>query len=165
MRALIKVLPCILLVVGTAAHALKGDSAQPINIRSKSVEASEKTGVSVYRGNVVMSQGTLRLEADRVEVTVRDGRADLVRAWGKPMQIQTRSDRGQELRARAERAEYRANERRIDLYGSVELQRDTDVFTGAAVHYALGAETFIADGGGDGQVSAVLQPAATSKAQ
>jgi lipopolysaccharide export system protein LptA len=165
MRIFFKALACTVFFLTVAAQALKSDSAQPIRVRSKSVEANEKTGVSIYRGNVVMVQGTLKLEADRVEVTVRDGRTELVRAWGKPVRIQTRSDQGQELRAHAERAEYRGNEQRIDFYGSVELQRDADVFTGAVVHYALGAETFVAESDGDGQVFAVLQPAAPSKVQ
>lgn len=141
------------------AHALKSDAQQQIKIRANSVEASEKTGVSNYRGNVLMTRGTLKLEADRVEVTIRDGQTELVRAWGKPVRIQMRSDKGENLRARATRIEYRGNEQRIDLYGKVELTRDDDIFTGAVVHYALNDETFVAEGDNEGQVSAVLQPA------
>ncbi len=157
-RLLIGVVAMMLGMACSVAHALKSDADQPMNIRARSVEANEKTGVSIYRGNVVAMQGSLRLEADRLEVTVRDGRMTLARAWGQPVRVQSRSDKGEELKARAARAVYRASERRIDLYDNVEINRDRDVFTGAVAHYALDDQTFVAEGG-DGQVSAVIQPA------
>lgn len=146
-------------LVGGAAHALKSDADQPINIRARNVEVNEKTGVSVYRGNVVLTQGSLRVEADRLEVTLRDGRAHLIRAWGDPVRMQTRTDKGEDLRARAGRAVYRASARRIDLHDAVELHRDGEVVRGGAVHYALDDQTFTAAGNGDEQVTVVIPPA------
>lgn len=156
---LIGSLLALALPVPNSAHALKSDADQPINIRARNVESNEKTGVSLYRGNVVITQGSLRLEADRLEVTLRDGRAHLLRAWGDPVRLQSRSDKGEELRARAARLVYRANERLIDLYDKVELNRGADIFTAGVVHYALDEETFTAEGESGGQVTAVVQPA------
>jgi lipopolysaccharide export system protein LptA len=147
------------------AHALKGDADQPINIRARSVEANEKTGVSVYSGNVVMTQGSLTIEADRLEVTLRDRQTDLVRATGKPVRMRARTDAGENVRARAARAEYHGKARKIDLFGDVELRRDGDVFAGAVVHYSLDDETFTAEGGDGGQVSATIQPAKKEPSQ
>ena len=147
------------LLAAPSAHALKSDADQPINIRARSVEANEKTGVSIYTGKVVMTQGSLQIEADRVEVTVRQRQTELIHATGKPLRLRTRTDAGENIRARAARLEYHENARRVDLYGDVELRRDADVFTGAVVHYLLDEETFTADGGDGGQVSATIQPA------
>lgn len=147
------------LVVSVQAHALKSDADQPINIRARSVETNQKTGVSVYRGNVVMTQGSLRIEADRLEVTLHHGQTELIRAWGKPVRMRNRTDAGEDIRASAARIEYHGTERRIDLFDNVELHRGADVFTGAVVHYLLDAQTFTAEGGVDGQVSATIQPA------
>lgn len=141
------------------AYALQGDAQQPINIRARQVEANEKTGVSTYRGNVVLAQGSLRVEADRLEVTLRDGSTDVVRAWGDPVRMQTRTDEGETLSAKAQRLTYRAGSRRIELREGVELTRGADVFTGATVVYALDDHTFRAEGNGDGRVSVVIQPA------
>ena len=142
-----------------SAHALKGDADQPINIRARSVEANEKTGVSVYTGNVVMTQGSLTIEADRLEVILRDRQTELVRATGKPVRMRARTDAGENVRARAARAEYHGKARKIDFFGDVELRRGADVFAGAVVHYSLDDETFTAEGGDGGQVSATIQPA------
>ncbi len=146
-------------VTASGALARKSDAEQPINIRAHSVEVNEKTGISVYTGNVIATQGSLRLDADRMEVTLRDGRTDLIRAWGQPVRLQTRTENGEDLKARAARAIYRASARRIELYGNVELKRDSDVLTGAVVRYALDDQTFSAAGDSSGQVSAVMQPA------
>lgn len=145
------------------AHALKSDAEQPINIRAKHVDANEKTGVAIYRGNVVLTQGSLRLEAERMEVTTRDGRAQLLRAWGNPVRLRARSDKGEDLRAQANRTEYHASARRIDLYERVSLKRDADVVNSAVIHYQMENGTFTAEGGNDGQVTAVIQPAPKEK--
>lgn len=152
-------------MMASGVMARKSDAEQPINIRAHNVEVNEKTGVSVYTGNVVATQGSLRLDADRVEVTLRDGRTDLIRAWGQPVRLQTRTDNGEDIKARAARAIYRASARRIELYGNVELKRDSDVLTGAVVRYALDDQTFSAAGDSNGQVSAVIQPAKPEPAQ
>lgn len=159
MKRLIPIAWASVLLLGSPAYALKSDADQPISIRAHNVEANERTGVSVYRGNVVLTQGSLRIEGDRLEVTLRKGEAELIRAWGKPVRLRMRTDRGEEIRAAAQRAEYHARSRKIDLYRDVELHRDGDVFTGGVVHYALDDETFVAEGGDGGQVSAVIQPA------
>jgi lipopolysaccharide export system protein LptA len=142
-----------------SAYALKSDADQPINIRARRVEANEKTGESVYSGNVVMTQGSLTIEADRLEVILREGQTELIRAAGKPMRMRARTDAGENIRARAARAEYHGKARKIDFFGNVELRRDGDVFTGAVLHYLLDDETFTAEGGDEGRVSATIQPA------
>jgi len=148
-----------LAVLAASAAALTGDADQPIHIRARRVEANEKTGVSTYRGDVVLTQGSLRLEADRLEVQVRGGSTERIRAWGKPARLRSRTDSGEDIRARAERIEYRAGERLLDLYGDVELHRGADLLTGAVVHYALDRGTFTAESEKDGRVTAVIQPA------
>lgn len=156
------------LVLGGGAGAVaaaKRDTEQPINIRAHNVDANEKTGVAVYRGSVVLTQGTLRVDADRLEVHSRNGHVQLVRAWGDPARLQTRTDRGEDLRGHAARVVYDAIERRIDLYGSAEINRNDDILRGSVVHYAIDDQTFSAEAADDGQVSAIIQPAKPTPAQ
>lgn len=148
-----------MLLCAPAAHALKSDAQQPINIRARSVAANEKTGVSVYRGDVVMTQGSLRIEADRLEVTLHNGRTDLIRAWGKPARLRSRTDAGDDIHASAARVEYRATAGQVDLYDNVAIERGADQFTAAVVHYLIEQQTFTAEGGDGNQVTATIQPA------
>lgn len=156
---------CLLLVASSGARARGSDAEQPIDIRARSVEANEKTGVSIYQGDVVMTQGSLRIEADRLEVTLRAGQVQQARGWGNPVRVRTRTEAGEELRARAQRLEYRARPRELDLYDNVELRRDGDLLTGSSVQYSLEQDSFVAKGGPKEQVHAVIQPAPPERAR
>ena len=147
-----------------AAPAATNDARAPVQVRAHKVEVDERTGVSIYRGDVVMKQGSLELRADRVEVTTRDGRLQRLHATGTPTRVRARTAQGEELRASALRAEYHAGKRTLDLYGQVALQRDADVFRGAKAHYDLATDQFTATGNGDGRVTAVIQPPAPEAA-
>src|SRR5688500_10549659 len=56
-------LPLLLILTAVPAHAVKTDADQPINVRARSVDTNEKTGVTVYRGDVVFTQGSIRIQA------------------------------------------------------------------------------------------------------
>ena len=61
----------LILVLGypLLCNALESDSQQPLFIEADGADISETTGVSIYTGNVVISQGSIRLSADKVTVT------------------------------------------------------------------------------------------------
>jgi len=47
------------LVIGLGqAHARSDDNEQPLHITADTAELNDKTGISIYRGNVRMVQGT-----------------------------------------------------------------------------------------------------------
>ena len=59
-----KVLPLLvglLATHATAGWALGSDRQQPIHIKADHITVNEKKGFSIYRGNVLMTQGTLRV--------------------------------------------------------------------------------------------------------
>jgi lipopolysaccharide export system protein LptA len=161
----VALLLALVVFASPVTHARKDDADQPVNVRARRVDANEKTGVTTYQGNVVLTQGSLRLDADRMEVTTRDGRLRRVRAWGGPVRFRNRTDSGEEIRGEAGRVEYFASERRIDLHQRVKLTRNNDSVEGAVVRYDLERATFSAEGGDDGQVSAVIQPAKKGEPQ
>ena len=142
------------------AHALRGDAQQPIQIRARSVNANEKTGVAVYSGDVRITQGSLHIQADRVEVTMRENELQKIHAVGRPVRVRSRTDQGQDLHASGLRAEYSAPDRQLDLYGEALLNRDSDTLTGTIVRYNLNSQIFSAQGNEQDQVSAVIHPAA-----
>jgi lipopolysaccharide export system protein LptA len=53
---------------------------------------SEKTGIAVYRGDVVVRQGTLELRGERVEVRSRNNRPEQIHAYGKPATVRQGAD-------------------------------------------------------------------------
>lgn len=153
--------PLLLLALSaTPASARQADAEQPVHIRARSVELNEKTGVAVYRGRVSLTQGSLRIEAERVEVTMRNEELKSIRASGQPAKARSTTDQGETVTAQAKRIDYDAPRRQLDLYEQAVVQREQDVMRGAVIHYNLQSLELIAEGGNDGQVTAVIQPRA-----
>lgn len=152
--------------LATMARAA-GPNDEPIRINARSVEANDRTGVVVYRGNVVMEQGRLSILADRVEITARHGKTELVRATGNPAKLRQRAGgEDEEVRAEAGRVDYRVSSGEIDMSGRVSLQRGDDLFTADVLHYDLATKSLNAAGDdkGVGRVHAVIRPKQTEAA-
>lgn len=149
------------LMAETTAHAAGLDKDEPIRIDARSVEANDKTGAMIYSGNVVIEQGRLSIQADRVEITTRQGKTELVRATGKPAKLRQRAGgEDEEVRAEANRVDYRVSLGKIDMSGRVSLRRGEDLFTADVMHYDLDSKNLNAAGDdkSDGRVHAVIQP-------
>ncbi len=145
------------------AHGLKDDRDQPLRVTAASVHVDEKAGVTVYRGNVVLVQGSLRIEADRLEVRTRGPQLDTVTASGRPVRVRALLDnRADELKADTERLVYRANARELELSGKVSLRQGGDQFSAEHLRYTLDGQRLVAHGSDaeDGRVHAVIQPPA-----
>lgn len=139
--------------------ALKSDRDQPIHIRARAVQVNEKTGVAIYRGGVVLTQGSLTITAEHMEVHVRNHQTELILAIGQPATLETRLDGSSEtLYARAQRLEYRVGERRVSLLGAAHVRQGGDRLDAEIAHYRLDEEQLEAEGGEAGRVHAVLAP-------
>jgi lipopolysaccharide export system protein LptA len=155
------------LLAAPAAHAIKSAADEPIRINARSIESNQKTGVAVYRGNVLIEQGQLSIKADRVEIRMRNNRTDVIHATGKPAILHQLPDAAsEEIRAEANQIDYHVSGRKIDMAGEVTLHHGEDLFTGGVLHYDLDARSLSATGGGesDDRVHAVIQPQKESPA-
>jgi lipopolysaccharide export system protein LptA len=66
------------------AAALPEDRNQPIKLEAGRGQLDQKSGVSVYEGNVVISQGSMRLTADTATIYVKDNSFQKMDATGNP---------------------------------------------------------------------------------
>ncbi|OGI48986.1 MAG: lipopolysaccharide transport periplasmic protein LptA [Candidatus Muproteobacteria bacterium RBG_16_65_34] len=161
------VLLCSLLfaLCSTSALALMSDKDAPIHIDAKHVDLNEKTQIAVYRGNVVLTQGTFRLEAERLEVRARNYKARVVNAWGAPVRLKVRpDDRDEDAHAAAMRLTYNVDQREVELSGEALLRQGEDEFRAAVIHYDLDEQLLTAVGGSGAEteerVHAVIYPKA-----
>ena len=67
---------------------------KPIRISSDSADLDDATGVAVYRGNVVMSQGTTQLKGDTVSVYVKDRKITRIVSKGGKQQAYYEEEQG-----------------------------------------------------------------------
>ncbi len=125
-------------------------SDEPIYLDADHAEIDNVSGISVYTGNVVMTQGLREVTGDRMTVhTVQEGR-ELSKVYvdGEPAVYTQRPDgEGSIIRAEAPRMEYHATgpERMILLDGG-KLTRGRNEFTGEVIEYNLETEVVNARG-------------------
>lgn len=74
----------ILLVTAQTAIALENDSEQPVYIDSNTASYDEKAQISTYTGNVVATQGSIKIDANQLVVYLKDGAITKLIATGTP---------------------------------------------------------------------------------
>ncbi|MBI5462654.1 MAG: lipopolysaccharide transport periplasmic protein LptA, partial [Gammaproteobacteria bacterium] len=131
------------------AAALSSDRNQPMYVEADRADIDDKRGVSVYRGNVKITQGTLQLTA--AELTVHSKGGDIVKAVavGQPATYRQRPDgKEQDVEAEALRMEYYATEQKIILLDKAEVRQAGDTFRSDKIHYDIAKDVVNAGGGG-----------------
>ena len=161
-RTSIKAVLCVLgLGLAGGAHALSSDKHQPLNIDADTVEIDDKTGVSVYRGNVNAVQGTLVLDADIVTIYSPKRELDKVVAEGKPARYKQRPDnKDEDVRAKAQRMEYYADKEKLILLEDGHLWQGQDEFSGNRIEYDTKRDVVNASMSSSGKerVHIIIQP-------
>lgn len=148
----------------TPAHAEKADRDKPVNLEADSVTLDDIRKTSVYQGNVILSQGTLMLRADRVQVTQSEAGLDKVVATGRPVAFRQKLDgRDEFIEGFADRIEYDGKSSQLELIGQARLRRGADELRGARISYNANTELYQVAGKADasappGRVRAVIRP-------
>ncbi len=149
---------CALLLAGTA-HGLPEDRSKPIELEADSAEYDQTSGQSVYRGNVVVIQGTMRMTADEARVYMSDdGEFQRMEADGAPatFRYQPSVDKP-EISGVGRKIEYQAAQGLVTVTGNAHFTQGGDEFTGQLVVYDVNTETVRADGQGE-RVRFTIQP-------
>ena len=117
----------LLLLLPVTGLGLTSDSSQPINIEADRATLNEKTGNSVYEGNVYLQQGTLVLQGSKMTVQLNDNTIDTLVLTGDPATYRQRPDgKESDQHAEAGRIEFYAKEDRIILLENARVWRSGD---------------------------------------
>jgi len=120
------------------SSALSSDRDKPMHIEADSAELDERKGVSVYRGNVNVKQGTMVLNADTLTVKNRNRNIIKIVAEGKPAHFQQRPDnQDEDVKADANRIEYLGKNKQILLLGDAKVWQAGNVFQSDRIEYDM----------------------------
>ena len=119
------VLALALALFGTAVTALESDRDQPIELAADSVDIDEGKGLSTYKGDVDLRQGTMRLRADVVTVYRRGRKTSKIVAEGRPVKFQQQSNKGP-VKGEARRMEYEVDSENLLMAGEAVLIQGKD---------------------------------------
>ena len=145
--------------------ALPEDAEQPVNISADNARFDEKAGEAVYRGNVVVIQGTLKVQGDTMTLHVDDkGALTTARTLGKPAHYQQRTDPAKGLvNATAEEIQFDHRTGNIVLVGNAVLKQDGASFSGPRIVYSTEKKQIEANGNSKQRVQLIFPPQARSE--
>lgn len=149
------------------AHALPSDSSQPINIQADSAEMDDKRGVAIYRGDVVITQGTLKITGDTVTITLnKSGDIDVFTSVGKPAYYEQQPSTDKDIvQAYGLTIQYFANNEKIIIIDQAKVIQQGNTFRGEKIIYDTQKEIVTAGRGKQGtittpspRINMVIQP-------
>jgi len=154
-------------LLSPAAQAEKADRAKPIHLEADRVTVDDAKQIANFTGNVVLTQGTMVMRGDRMEVRQdKDGFRQGV-MWGNLAYFrQKREGYDDHIEGWAERVEYDGRADKVQMFNRAMLKRGQDEVRGSYISYDSGSEFFQVDGGtksasatpGDSRVRVIMQP-------
>ena len=132
----------LLISLGLAAAsstgwALPSDRDQPIRVQADSAELDDKQGVAVYRGSVVITQGSLKITGDTVTLTQNQtGDLEVFPAVGKPAYYEQQPSADKQIvKAYGLTIQYYASNERIVLIDQAKVIQEGNTFEGEKIVY------------------------------
>lgn len=136
-------LPCLV-------QAKSTDRDQPMDITADTTSATvADDGDAVLTGNVVITQGTMQITADRAVIKRVAGDISEVVLNGGPATLKQVNDNGETMDARAQQIVYTLGNDMMLLTGNVVVTQPRGNLTGETIKYNLKSGQL--DGGGDGK--------------
>lgn len=123
-------------VLSAPLTALESDRDQPVQIESDSARFDEQQGVTSYSGNVRLTQGSIELLADRIDLISENGEIVELVATGAPAHYeQLPEPDAQKLIARANSIRYQLSQDLIELVGQASLSQEGTTLSGGQILY------------------------------
>lgn len=152
------------------AHAEKADREKPTNIEADRMNSDEARRMSVFEGNVVLTNGTMVVRADRIVVRQDVDGFRHATAYGKPVRFRQKGDAregrdGLWTEGEAMRIEIDGRNERVELFERARVSRGQDMVNGEYIlvdqrseFFSVSAAKGAAADAPAGRVKAVIQP-------
>lgn len=140
----------ILMSCTLTAFGLSEDRNQSITIMSDSAERDEQKGTTTYSGNVIMQQGSMRIDAERVVIYNDKNKVTQIVASGAPARYQQKPSAKEGLVvAEANRLEYNIAQETLHLIDGAFLEQEGTSLSGNRIDYDV--KRSVVKAGGDVQ--------------
>ena len=153
---------CLLLIGASVlplADAAELDLQQEISINASRQAADLKNKIFSYIDNVVISQGSLQIKADLVQViTDNESGEKTYLAKGKPATFEQKLEDGTPIYLQANEIKYQPSQNIVVISGDAELRQEGSKVSGSIITYNFVTEQVSADSEANDRVKTVLQP-------
>lgn len=152
----------VLGIAGNSALARESDLLLPIDIDADRSEFDERAGLQILEGNVRITQGTMLITAERIEVRLKEGRLASIDGLGSPIQFEQDNELGERMRGSAQSLSYDAVTGSLILQGNATLQQPRQSLVSDRIVFDTVSQTVRAEGnksdGDSGRVRIRIEP-------
>jgi len=141
-----------------SVFAAESDFSQPIDVSADRSEYNEKTGKQVLSGNVEIRQGSILINAESIDVILKDNKLSMIEGTGSPIRFQQQNDEGEMVNGSCQRISYDAVNGVLTLSGNAELTQPKQQLKSDRIVFNSITQTVVAEGGQSGRVSITIQP-------
>ena len=148
-----------------AAHAERADREKEIVVGADHLTADDANRTSTFEGTVVVTQGTMRITANRVTVKEDADRHKYYVANGTPVTFRQKRDNTDDwIEGFAERVEFDDRNDVLKLFNRARVKRNSDELAGDVITYDMKKELAEITGApgrsatGTGRVKAIILP-------
>ena len=119
------------------ALALPSDREQPIRVQADSAELDDKQGIAVYRGDVVVTQGSTKLTGNTVTLKQdKNGDIEVVTSVGKPAYYEQKPAPDKDVtKAYGLTIQYFVTQNRVVLIDQAKVIQEGNTFEGEKIVY------------------------------
>ncbi len=161
----LKQLSCVAVVAlsSAASFALPSDRNQQLSLVADRATYNDKTGITTYTGNVVIEQGTMKLQADSLVANLNSKKEiQIITAKGQPAKFQQQMDTNKGLaRGEAQTIVYNADTGILTLTGKAYLYQDGSSIRGNSLKYSMNKGDVEAQGSSTNRVQIIIPPSSS----
>jgi lipopolysaccharide export system protein LptA len=140
-------LACLALCYTPAVHAEKADREKNIEFQGDSGGGNAETKTGELVGHVVITQGTMAIQADRVTFKQNADNSLSATAYGNPVRFREKRDGADDYyEGYAQRIVYDGEKRFIELFDNALLKKSGDEIRSNYITYSAATEKFTAEG-------------------
>ncbi len=142
--------------------AISTDADQPISVEADRLEVREADNISIYEGNVLLVQGSLQINSDRLVIHFNDGRQlRLLEMTGAPARFRQLNDEQQEMLGQAMQIDYNKSESSLELRNEARFTQAGDTIESNLIRIDTNTNHIEAgSGGAEQRVKVFIQPVA-----
>jgi lipopolysaccharide export system protein LptA len=117
--------------------ALSSDKDQPIELEADSADLNDQKGISIYNGNVILTQGSTQLHASTLTLFHnKQHKLTQIEAIGSPASFKQRPDgQKQDVKAKANKMLYDVTKETVHLYENAIFFQGKNSFRGDQIIY------------------------------
>lgn len=145
-------------ILASTAQAKKSDLGEPIDVSADRSEYDEVRGVQTLIGNVEITQGTMKISAERIDIFLKNNQLSKIEGTGTPVRYEQQNEAGELVVGEANSISYDAIDSILILSGGATLSQPKQELKSERIEFNASTQKVSAEGGSNGRVNIRIQP-------